>query len=84
MTEKPSKTSNHQRLKEMMCHLTPEKAVVPYNVCFDNSNNLWVSSKGGLFKFDSTGSRVLFHLKNDFPKKMAPYPQIIVHQEKVN
>lgn len=34
MPETPSKTSNHQRIKEMMLHLSPEKAEIPYNLCF--------------------------------------------------
>ncbi|KAL7073351.1 hypothetical protein ACQ4LE_007198 [Meloidogyne hapla] len=83
MPENPSKTSNHQRIKEMMCHLTPEKAVIPYNVCFDDSNNLWVASKGGLFKFDSSTKKLLFSMKNDFPKKIAAYPQILVYKTKL-
>jgi hypothetical protein len=34
MPENFSKTSNHQRIKEMMLHLTPEKVVIPYNLCY--------------------------------------------------
>lgn len=101
MAEKPSNTANHQRLKEMMCHLTPQKAIVPYNVCFgkpiafhnfllfilhnfiDSEGHLWVASKGGLFKFDSTGTKLLFDLKNDFPRKMAPYAQVLPFNSKV-
>ena len=87
-----------------MCHLTPEKAVVPYNICFglyhffgtksisvfdqwiftsDLENNIWVASKGGLFKFDPAGKELLFCLRNDFPKKVAPYTQVLLHKTKV-
>nr|CAD2145644.1 unnamed protein product [Meloidogyne enterolobii] len=83
MPETPSKTSNHQRIKEMMLHLSPEKAEIPYNLCFDDSNNLWVASKGGLFKFDISTKSVLFSMKNDFPKKVAAYPQILMYKNKL-
>lgn len=83
MTEKPSRTSNHQRLNEMMCHLTPHKAVIPYNVCFDSDDNIWVASKGGLFKFDRSGGKLLFERKNAFPKKMAPYSQVLVYKTQI-
>ena len=83
MTEAPSKTSNHQRLNEMMCHLTPKGAIIPYNLCFDPSGCIWVASKGGLFKLDSEGKQVLFEKKNNFPKKMAAYCQVVCHNEKV-
>lgn len=84
MTEPPSKTSNHQRLNEMMCHLTPKGALIPYNLCFDPSGCIWVASKGGLFKLDSEGKEVLFEKKNIFPKKMAAYCQVVCHNEKVS
>ncbi|KAI3422118.1 hypothetical protein GPALN_012651 [Globodera pallida] len=82
MPENPSKTSNHQRLKEMMCHLTPHGATVPYNVCFDAEHSLWVASKGGLFKFNAS-SDIVFNLKNDFPRKMAPYAQVVHFNSKI-
>ncbi|KAI1719478.1 putative 36.0 kDa protein C45G9.5 in chromosome III [Ditylenchus destructor] len=83
MTEKPSNTANHQRLKEMMCHLTPKGAVIPYNICYDSNDELWVASKGGLFKMDDDASKVLFESKNEFPKKIAPYTQVIHHNGKI-
>lgn len=84
MTEAPSKTSNHQRLNEMMVHLTPKGALIPYNLCFDPSGCIWVASKGGLFKLNSDGKEVLFQYKNEFPKKMAPYCQVKHHNDKVS
>ncbi|KAL3101312.1 hypothetical protein niasHT_028068 [Heterodera trifolii] len=87
MPEKPSKTSDHQRLEEMLCHLTPHGAAVPYNVCFDSDHCLWVASKGGLFKFvvGSSGnqSKLVFHFKNEFPRKMAPYTQVLYFNSKI-
>uniref|UniRef100_A0A915D875 Uncharacterized protein n=1 Tax=Ditylenchus dipsaci TaxID=166011 RepID=A0A915D875_9BILA len=83
MTESASKTSNHQRLKEMMCHLTPKGAVIPYNLCYDSTGQLWVSSKGGLFKLDESASNVLFERKNMFPKKIAPYTQVVHYEGKI-
>ncbi|KAI6242012.1 hypothetical protein M3Y99_00278100 [Aphelenchoides fujianensis] len=81
MTEKPSDTSNHQRLDEMLVHLTPKGAVIPYSCCFDSQGDLWVASKGGLFKFHDRA--VAFEMKNAFPKKIAPYCQVIHHNDKV-
>lgn len=83
MTEAPLINTNHQRLKEMISHLTPKGAVVPYNLFIDSNNNFWVSSKGGLFKINANGSEVLFESKNLFPKKIAPYTQVIYYNEKV-
>lgn len=77
MAEPPSNTANHQRLKEMMVHLTPKEAVIPYTLCTDCEENIWVASKGGLFKLDRTGQTILFERKNPFPKKMAPYTQVL-------
>ncbi|KAI6213551.1 hypothetical protein M3Y94_00163400 [Aphelenchoides besseyi] len=81
MTESPSNTSNHQRLDEMLVHLTPVGAVVPYNVCFDSSGDLWVATKGGLFKFQNKS--MAFEMKNAFPKKIAPYCQVVAHKDKI-
>ena len=83
MTEPPSKTSNHQRLNEMMAHLTPKGAVIPYSLAFDSDNCIWIASKGGLFKLNPAGDKVLVEIKNIFPKKYAPYCQVIVHENKV-
>lgn len=83
MSEQPSNTSNNQRLKEMMCHLTPCGVVIPYTLCIDLHKNIWVASKGGLFKFDKNGEKILFKLKNDFPKKIAPYCQVFNFKDKV-
>lgn len=83
MTEPQSKTSNHQRLEEMLFHLTPNGAVIPYSLCMDDDNNIWVSAKGGLFKLDETASKILFQRKNAFPKKIGPYTQVIHFNKKV-
>lgn len=83
MTEQPSKISMNQRSKEMMCHLTPCNALIPYTVCVDVHENIWVASKGGLFKFDKNGKQVLFERKNCFPKKIAPYCQVFYFENKV-
>jgi hypothetical protein len=83
MTEPPSKTSNHQRLNEMMAHLTPKGATIPYNLSFDSENCIWIASKGGLFKLNPEGDKVMVEKKNIFPKKYAPYCQVIVHGNKV-
>ncbi|VDK25683.1 unnamed protein product, partial [Anisakis simplex] len=77
MTENLSNTSNHQRLDEMFIHLTPKGATVPYSLCVDSERNVWVASKGGLFKFDSTGKNLLFERRNPFPKKISPYCQVL-------
>jgi hypothetical protein len=83
MTEAPSKTSNHQRLSEMLSHLTPKGAVIPYTLCFDAAQNIWVSSKGGLFKMDKTGEKVLHERKNPFPKKISAYCQVVAYDNKI-
>ncbi|KAK0410422.1 hypothetical protein QR680_005123 [Steinernema hermaphroditum] len=83
MTEKPSDTSNHQRLREMYLHLTPQGAVIPYGICIDCNDHIWVASKGGLFKFDVDEKKLLFERKNPFPKKMAPYCQVLYHDNKI-
>ncbi|KAF7634682.1 hypothetical protein Mgra_00005930 [Meloidogyne graminicola] len=50
----------------------------------DDSNNLWVACKGGLFKFDdSSTKKLVFSMKNDFPKKIAAYPQILLYKSKL-
>uniref|UniRef100_A0A7E4WDK0 SGL domain-containing protein n=1 Tax=Panagrellus redivivus TaxID=6233 RepID=A0A7E4WDK0_PANRE len=83
MTEAPSNTSNHQRVNEMLSHLTPKGALIPYNLTFDESGALWVASKGGLYKISSDGKNVLFESKNAFHKKMAPYCQVLNYQDKI-
>uniref|UniRef100_A0A9J2PB77 Uncharacterized protein n=1 Tax=Ascaris lumbricoides TaxID=6252 RepID=A0A9J2PB77_ASCLU len=83
MTEKPSNTSNHQRLDEMFIHLSPRGATIPYSLCIDRDNNVWVASKGGLFKFDTDGKNVLFERRNPFPKKISPYCQVLHYDGKV-
>ncbi|VDK27952.1 unnamed protein product, partial [Anisakis simplex] len=83
MTENLSNTSNHQRLDEMFIHLTPKGATVPYSLCVDSERNVWVASKGGLFKFDSTGKNLLFERRNPFPKKISPYCQVLYCDGKI-
>lgn len=83
MTEAPSNTSNHQRLDEMLIHLTPAGAVIPYSACYDSNGHLWVATKGGIFKFGSKGEPPLFERKNAFPKKIAPYCQVLAFKDKV-
>ncbi|TKR60680.1 hypothetical protein L596_027892 [Steinernema carpocapsae] len=83
MTEKPSDTSNHQRLKEMYLHLTPNGGVIPYGICIDCNDHIWIASKGGLFKFDVAEKKVLFERKNPFPKKMAAFCQVHYHDQKI-
>ena len=65
----------------MLLHLTPVGAVIPYSVCFDAVGSLWVASKGGLFKFD--GTQPAIEKQNPFPKKMAPYCQVLAYKDKV-
>lgn len=83
MTEAPSNTANHQRLDEMLIHLTPAGAVIPYNLCFDSDGHIWVATKGGIFKFQKKGEPPLFERKNMFPKKIAPYCQVLAFRDKV-
>ncbi|MFH4976628.1 hypothetical protein AB6A40_003337 [Gnathostoma spinigerum] len=83
MAEESANTSNHQRLEEMFLHLTPRGAIVPYSVCIDEENSLWVAAKGGLFKFSSCGQQVLFERKNEFPKKISPYCQVLHLKRKI-
>jgi len=96
MTEKPSNTTNHQRLEEMMVHLTPMGSVIPYTLCRDSDNYLWVGSKGGLFKLDVSGEvgseggrrraegvKVVIEQKHPFPKKVSPYVQVLHHDSRV-
>ncbi|KAI6189916.1 hypothetical protein M3Y97_00060100 [Aphelenchoides bicaudatus] len=84
MTETPSKTSNHQRLDEMLIHLTPVGAVIPYSLCYDSNGHIWVATKGGIFKFSGAkGEPPLFERKNMFPKKIAPYCQVLAVSDKI-
>ncbi|KIH46606.1 hypothetical protein ANCDUO_23340 [Ancylostoma duodenale] len=69
MVEPKSDTSDLQRFDEMWLHLTPRGATVPYNV----------ATKGGLFKFDGNRRTTIWERKNMFPKKMAPFPQVVFH-----
>ncbi|VDK81938.1 unnamed protein product [Litomosoides sigmodontis] len=82
MTEAPSKTANHQRLAEMFVHLTPLGARIPYSVSIDNQQNIWVATKGGLFKIDRFG-KLLFQEKNDLTKKAEPFCQVSFHENKI-
>ncbi|EYC43349.1 hypothetical protein Y032_0496g2476 [Ancylostoma ceylanicum] len=79
MVEPKSDTSDLQRFDEMWLHLTPRGATVPYNVCHDSEGNVWVATKGGLFKFDGNRRTTIWERKNMFPKKMAPFPQVVFH-----
>ncbi|CAD5232496.1 unnamed protein product [Bursaphelenchus xylophilus] len=83
MTEAPSDTANHQRLDEMLLHLTPIGAVIPYSICFDSEGSLWVASKGGIFKINKDTKAVLWEKRNEFPKKMMAFCQIHAFQDKV-
>ncbi|VBB32378.1 unnamed protein product [Acanthocheilonema viteae] len=82
MTETQSKTANHQRLAEMFVHLTPLGARIPYSISIDNQQNIWVATKGGLFKMDRFG-KLLFQEKNDFAKKAEPFCQVSLCEEKI-
>uniref|UniRef100_A0A915PSZ1 Uncharacterized protein n=1 Tax=Setaria digitata TaxID=48799 RepID=A0A915PSZ1_9BILA len=82
MTEAPSHTANHQRLEEMFVHLTPLGARIPYGICVDNQQNIWVATKGGLFKMDRFG-QLLFQEKNDSAKKAEPFCQVTRHENKI-
>ena len=75
MTESPSNTCNHQRIEEMHVHLTPVGAVIPYSVCFDSSDALWVAAKGGLFKFLNGETRPTVEKRNPFRKSRDPQSQ---------
>uniref|UniRef100_A0A0K0EM03 EIF2A domain-containing protein n=1 Tax=Strongyloides stercoralis TaxID=6248 RepID=A0A0K0EM03_STRER len=83
MAEKPSDTSDNQRLKQMFCHLTPKKAVVPYTMAFDDEKNIWIASKGGLFKLSPDGKKILWSKENAFPKKMSAYTQVVFHDSRI-
>ncbi|GMR41443.1 hypothetical protein PMAYCL1PPCAC_11638 [Pristionchus mayeri] len=83
MTEAPSDTCDYQRFAEMLVHLTPQGASVPYTVCYDKNGHIWVASKGGLFKFDAKTKRVLYKRKNPFPKTMAAFCQVIYHDDTI-
>ncbi|CAG9537612.1 unnamed protein product [Cercopithifilaria johnstoni] len=82
MTERPSETANHQRLAEMFVHLTPLGARIPYSISIDNQQNIWVATKGGLFKIDRFG-KLLFQEKNDFAKKAEPFCQVLLYENRI-
>lgn len=79
-----------------MVHLTPMGAVIPYTLCRDTDNCLWVGTKGGLFKLDVSGEegnergkrraegvKVVIEQKHPFPKKVSPYVQVLHHDSRV-
>ncbi|VIO98014.1 Hypothetical 36.0 kDa protein C45G9.5 in chromosome III, putative [Brugia malayi] len=82
MTETLSNTANHQRTAEMFVHLTPLGARVPYSISLDNMRNIWVATKGGLFKMDRFGE-LLYQEKNDFTKKAEPFCQVSFCEDKI-
>uniref|UniRef100_A0A0N4ZPY5 EIF2A domain-containing protein n=1 Tax=Parastrongyloides trichosuri TaxID=131310 RepID=A0A0N4ZPY5_PARTI len=83
MAEKPSDTSDDQRLKQMFSHLTSKKALIPYTIAIDDEKNIWIASKGGLFKLSQDGSQVLWSKENPFPKKMSAYTQVVYHNSRI-
>ncbi|CAI4228867.1 unnamed protein product [Auanema sp. JU1783] len=83
MVEPASDTSDMQRFDEMFIHLTPRAASTPFSVCHDTEGNIWVASKGGLFKFDPERRTTLWMSKNPFPKKMAGFPQVVCHKDTI-
>ncbi|VDN54474.1 unnamed protein product, partial [Dracunculus medinensis] len=54
-----------------------------FSLCIDDESNIWVAAKGGLFKFDRDGKKVLFERKNPFPKKISPYCQVLYCRGKI-
>lgn len=55
--------------------LTTNGAVVPYGICLDPEDRIWVAAKGGVFRFDRTG-RCLFAEKYDHPKQTSAFSAI--------
>ncbi|CAJ0942805.1 unnamed protein product, partial [Mesorhabditis belari] len=82
-TEAPSDTFDHQRFDEMLVHLTPLGCTIPYNVAYDGNGDIWVAGKGGLFKICGQRNFLLWSAKNDFPKKQAAYPQVVVYKDTI-
>lgn len=58
-----------------LIQLTEDGAVVPYGVCIDSHDCIWVASKGGIFRYDRTG-RCLFSEKHDHPKQISAFSAI--------
>lgn len=63
--------------------LTILGASVPYGICRDEKENLWVAAKGGLFKLSSDGKGLVFAEKNNNPQQVAAFCTIHALGEEV-